>query len=106
MTTTKFPSKSAYNLMLRNRSPKNLSYESWRENGLELEMNFLSLVETKMKMTLKYSLIDTIGAFGGLCGVMMGASLMSSFELAFFFWDILHVICDFKIWASSKVSAG
>ena len=45
-------------------------------------------------MSLKYSFLATISAFGGLGGIFVGASLVSMTEILFLFGDIVTTLFD------------
>ena len=87
----KFPSRSAYKSGSLQVNRSKYSYEYLRQNGVELNIHFSTLTHTTIVTTLKYSFIDTIGAFGGLGGLMVGASLMTTIELTFSAVDIIIV---------------
>ena len=75
--------------LFKNSANPGLSYEYMRQNGIEVNIHFSSLTHTLIETSLKYSLIDTISAFGGLCGLMVGASLLTSVEIVFLLVDII-----------------
>ena len=87
---TKFPSKQAltHGALIINQSRYSIEY--LRKNSIELIVHFSSLTEVKVVRNLRFSFIDTIGAFGGLCGLMVGASLVTTFELVFCVTDIVY----------------
>ena len=85
----KFPSRSAYKSGSLQVNGSKYSYEYLRQNGVELNIHFSTLTHTTIVTTLKYSFIDTIGAFGGLGGLFIGASLVTSYELCFLASDII-----------------
>ncbi|XP_075247036.1 bile acid-sensitive ion channel-like [Convolutriloba macropyga] len=89
---TKFPSKQAltHGALIINQSRYSIEY--LRKNSIELIVHFSSLTEVKVVRNLRFSFIDTIGAFGGLCGLMVGASLVTTFELVFCVTDIKNCI--------------
>ncbi len=90
-TWTKFPMKSTYQKTITNTS-KEKGFEFWKKNGVQVKIHMASMVEIRVVKRRKYSLIDTISAFGGLGGLLVGASLMTSFEMLFFISDLIQVI--------------
>ncbi len=66
------------------------TFEDWGQNAVHVRIRLSSLMQETVTVTkLKYSLINTIGAIGGLCGLVIGASVMTSIELTFFLADII-----------------
>ena len=98
---SKFPSKRAYYSGSLRVNRSKYSYEYLRQNAVELNLHFRTLAEIKLVITLKYSFIDTISAFGGLGGLMVGASLVTSVEILFGLSDVMfcffHAI-NFSKW--------
>ncbi len=55
----------------------------WRDSGYEIKIKFANMVETEIVKNRKYTFLDTLGAFGGLGGLMLGASAVSLVEALF-----------------------
>ncbi len=90
-TWTEFPSEAAYrNMWVYNHTSYPIEY--WRENGIQARVHYASMIETRIEKRRKYSFIDTISAFGGLGGFMLGASLITVLEIAVLLYEVLHSI--------------
>ncbi len=87
-----FPSRSAYahSWGLADKSLENVSLNYWRESGYEIRMKFDSMLETEIVKSRKYSFLDTLGAFGGLGGFLLGASAISLVEMFFLVFDMVE----------------
>ncbi|XP_075255694.1 epithelial sodium channel subunit gamma-like [Convolutriloba macropyga] len=98
--SAKFSSVSSFNTMrtlFRRVNPNllprgNLTFDLWRQRVFDVNVHFRSLLSTHISVTLKYSFIDIISAFGGLGGLFIGASLVTLVEICFLLYDLIQAI--------------
>ncbi len=93
--STKIPSQESVKLRRYHKKwLEDLSANYWKKNAIEVSISMKSLISTRIEVSPKFSFIDTISAFGGLGGFLIGASLVTVIELAFFFRDMASVFAN------------
>ena len=86
-----FPSKEAYahKWILPEEAVNKTDFAYWRESGYEIKIRFNGMMETMIIKSRKYTFLDTLGAFGGLGGLLLGASVVSLVESMFLVADLM-----------------
>ena len=103
--SAKFSSFSSFNTMrslFKKANPNllranNLTFDLWRQRVFDVNIHFRSLISTDISVTLKYSFLDVISAFGGLGGLFIGASLVTIIEIGFLLVDGIQIVCTWAL---------
>ncbi len=85
-----FPSKDsfAHKWALTDQQLNSTDFNYWRKSGYEIKIKFDSMMETEIVKKRNYTFLDTMGAFGGLGALLLGASTISLVEIIVLLLDL------------------